>query len=368
MQEKRNVLAHRIANWQKIQDIYMPSTLSLRPRQESSDADTEAQASSESSQSSSGPEKITLFLPSACPASIRLSEEMQPLMGKETQLRVAQAYDALSYIKKLRRILVGISAFKHQNISGTGGRANTRVRSLYEKFQGRIKLAAQRYRMAYTALLILDQNGSWSSQLRVLHDTDIRGPDQDADDESEGKREHSWIWLVGTNADPSNDDSETMETMRVEWGKTWARAQRWAEEVKLLQEEMRRVLEYFKWKAAWWRSKAKSRNDADLAIASGLSAYSEKQAVIVERLGQTFAKRWSATLKKNGLHADWQGRYDNLPRLVSLWEVERMEKELDKEDRNGAIDNESEEDLEEEEGEEEEGEEEEGEEGNGRIG
>ena len=329
----------------------MPTVLSQRPATEPSNPEANDNSLLEPSQPSIQPEKIALLLPSGCSPSTDLSETMRSLMTKEAQLRIAQAYDALSYIKKIRRILVGISAFKHQHISGTGGRANTRVRSLYEKFQGRIRLAALRYRTAYAALLILDKDGSWTSQLRVLDDADIRGPSQDPDDgESEGKREHSWIWLVGTNTDlqSSEADSETLETMRVEWGKTWARAQRWSEEVKLLQEEMRRVLEYLRWKATWWESKAKVRKDVDLAVGNGLLAYSGKQAMIYNRLAQRFAKQWSFTLQGQGIRASWQQQFDKLPRLVSLWEVERIEKELDLDQENEGLDEESEEENEEE--------------------
>ena len=279
-------------------------------------------------------EKIQLFLPSACPSSVLHSTSMESFVSKEAQLRIAQAHDALAYIKKLRRILVTVATFKHQNVSGTGGRANTRIRTLYDKFQGRIRLAATRYRAAYSALLILDPDGSWNTQLRVLLDDDIRGPGQDTDGEvlGEGRREHSWIWLVGSNADSQTDESETQDAMRVEWGKTQARAQRWTEEVQLLQEEMRRVLEFLTWRASWWRSRPSHRETVDTALASGLIAYSEKQAVVLERLAQSFAKQWSPILKKKGFQFKWQRHYDKAPRPSSLWEVERVEKELDQEE------------------------------------
>ena len=39
---------------------------------------------------------------------------------------------------------------------------------------------------------------------------------------------------------------------RLEWSKAYARKARWSEEVKLLKEEMRRVLEFLKWKSTDW--------------------------------------------------------------------------------------------------------------------
>ena len=319
LQEKRNVLAHRITNWQKIQDIYMPMITPLRPEKETTIGESEP--------SQIEAERIKLFLPSTCLPHIEDPDKVKSLVAKEGQLRLGQAYDALDCIKRLRRILASISIFKHQNVSGTGGRANTRIRSLYDKFQGRIQLAAHRYRAAYSALHILDPEGSWHSQLRVLDDSDIRGPGKSDDElQGEGRRELSWIWLVGSDKSLQSDDKEAIEAMRVEWGKTRARAQRWSEEVQLLREEMRRVLEYFKWKAAWWRSKKNAQLTVGPAISNGLQAYAEKQAVILERLGQVCAQKWSAVLKKHSFQDDWQKQYDKLPQLPSIWNVERVKK------------------------------------------
>ena len=315
----------------------MPQVASLRTRVEASDVLSDLNNQSvENTSAESRAERIPLFLPSACPASILLLDESKPLVVKEIQLRTAQAYDALAHIKKLRRILVSIATFKHQNVSGTGNRANTRMRSLYDKFQGRIRLAASRYRAAHASLCKLDPSGTWSTQLKVLNDTDIRGPSKDTEDEvlGEGQREHSWIWLVGANIESNEGDSETTEAMRVEWGKTWARAQRWREEVKLLQEEMRRILEYFSWKAAWWRSKAVGMMDTDPATLSGMMAYAEKQAMIMERLREDFSKRWSKVLKKQGIQTEWQKQYDKLPKsTTSTWERRKAVEEIDENDR-----------------------------------
>ena len=87
----------------------MPRVSSLRPPKEVTDTDSDIPQVEEA-------EKIKLFLPSACPTDLLQSESMKPLALKEAQLRLGQAYDALDYIKKLRRILAGISIFKHQNV------------------------------------------------------------------------------------------------------------------------------------------------------------------------------------------------------------------------------------------------------------
>ena len=53
--------------------------------------------------------------------------------------------------------------------------------------------------------------------------------------------------------------------MRVEWTKTRARAERWSEEVILLNEEMQHILRYFEWKAGWWMMRRGLRHDATSA-------------------------------------------------------------------------------------------------------
>ncbi|KAK7682068.1 hypothetical protein QCA50_015032 [Cerrena zonata] len=121
--------------------------------------------------------------------------------------------------------------------------------------------------------------------------------------------------------------------MRVEWAKTKARAQRWSEEVILLQEEMRRVLEYFSWKAAWWRSKGKLRQDSvDASLLSGLTAYSEKQAMVFDRLQQRFAAQWSEILKKLQIQTPWQAKYAKMPQIPSLWQLAKTAEEADQEE------------------------------------
>jgi hypothetical protein len=56
---------------------------------------------------------------------------------------------------------------------------------------------------------------------------------------------------VTDNPDNSNDN-----ILRVEWVKSCTRAARACEEVLLLREEMRRVLEYLQWELRWWVTQA----------------------------------------------------------------------------------------------------------------
>ena len=81
--------------------------------------------------------------------------------------------------------------------------------------------------------------------------------------------------------------------MRVQWCRTRARAMRWSEEVLLLQEEMRRVLEYMSWFANWWTSHAALPSTAhDPYLSEGLTAYAAKQEDLRLSLRNHFETLW----------------------------------------------------------------------------
>ena len=68
---------------------------------------------------------------------------------------------------------------------------------------------------------------------------------------------------------------------------------RWSEEVLLIQEEMRRVLEYMSWFANWWTSHAVVPSmDHDPYLTEGLTAYAAKQADLRLSLRNHFEMMW----------------------------------------------------------------------------
>ena len=80
---------------------------------------------------------------------------------------------------------------------------------------------------------------------------------------------------------------------QLEWSKSYARTQRWQEEVKLLKEEMRRTLEFLKWKSSLWVIKS-SKSDPFLpsALSEGLRAYTFRQADVMMSLHNHFLSLW----------------------------------------------------------------------------
>jgi hypothetical protein len=97
--------------------------------------------------------------------------------------------------------------------------------------------------------------------------------------------------------------------MRVEWVKSKARAECWREETVLLSEEMRRVIQYFDWKAKWWIGQGSRRLNATAEVRDGMAAYSAKQAAFCRRFAKSFAGQWYTTLATNNLPTDWPVDY-----------------------------------------------------------
>ncbi|TDL25097.1 hypothetical protein BD410DRAFT_717811, partial [Rickenella mellea] len=306
-QQKRHALKHRIDHWRGIQAVYMPGVSStLHDRNPSLDERTEA----------GNAELSPLILPSALQVSDRIASSLPGLAEKERRLRLAQADDCLQQIRRLLRIKSNLWQYKLTNVSGQ--RASTRARSIIDRFGQKVQRHADRYRAARTALLALDPTGDWQTRLHVLNTGDIRGLGRDDDTnngtgrkkgmptrESEGRRGVSWIWIrkVGhVNHMVFTYVSDVFRTsaMRVEWAKSWARAERWREEVILVTEEMRRTLAFLEWRAKWWESQVDSRMET-VDVKSGLRAYAMKQAAVQRDLAKRFARLWIPFLRKNGL-------------------------------------------------------------------
>ena len=93
----------------------------------------------------------------------------------------------------------------------------------------------------------------------------------------------------------------------VEWAKTYARANRFGEEVELVLEEMRRTQRYFAWRCSWWLQREDVQTiggcNSEL-ITSGRRAYARKQVSIYTRLASKFVGTWERELERNELSID----------------------------------------------------------------
>lgn len=79
---------------------------------------------------------------------------------------------------------------------------------------------------------------------------------------------------------------------QLEWSKSYARSQRWREEVELLKEEMRRTLEFLKWKSSAWAAMSSTSSSSSSALREGLRAYALRQADVFTSLRGHFLSLW----------------------------------------------------------------------------
>lgn len=88
--------------------------------------------------------------------------------------------------------------------------------------------------------------------------------------------------------------SHCVSGLRIEWCKARACEGRWSEEVLLLLEEMRRVIEFFKWQAKWWKDRGTAAIFAKPAHQEGGLAYAARQAHIRLTMVKHIQELWVA--------------------------------------------------------------------------
>ena len=294
--EKRGVLLHRIDKWRKLQAVYMPGVF---------DADTTDPGSPQKVKA----ESIKLLLPSQLDAEDRDSICLGGIINSEKELRLAQLEDSLNDLRRARRIRRGLLVFHKVQLAGEGQKTQTKSQAVLKTVQNRISRCVRRYRVAHDALLCLDPDGEWKKLYLPLTDSDNRGPAKEPEEKpgSDGQYTLSWIWRSSTT---TVSPDEVNEDMRVEWAQCAARADRWEEEVTLLQEEMRRTVQFLEWKSGDWLAKVDAREGTTTpAVRSGLSAYANKQSDVFHNLAVRCCQRWRSTLATHSLPHAWATKF-----------------------------------------------------------
>jgi hypothetical protein len=294
--EKRATLLYLIDKWRQIQAIYMPGVLNIETTDPKSPQRVKA-------------ELITLWLPSQLDAKGRNTICLGGVVNSETELRLAQLEDSLDDLRRARRTRRGLILFHKVQLAGQGQKTQTKSQAAMRAIQDRIDRYVRRYRTARDALLCLNAPGKWRELYRPLTNDDNRGPGKEQEEASgsDGKYAPSWIWRFTTTA---ISPDEVNEDMRVEWAQCVARADRWEEEQTLLQEEMRRVVEFLEWRSGDWLTKVDLRTDTITpAVRSGLSAYARKQGTIFHRIAVRFCRLWRSTLVSLSLPHSWATKF-----------------------------------------------------------
>lgn len=302
----------QVRKWQQVQLVYMPGAATPSLPAHERDANEDDAGDLET------PEKMPLVLPSGMESIQRDAVCLHNVAEYERQLRLTQLQDSLIELRHVRRIRHTLLMNHRTQIAGQGQRANTRSRAVINSVEERISKFVHRYRAAYNALIRLDPTGEWQRTYLELKDEDNRGPGKEDDEQGPGDGSYtfSWIWLSNPRACDAGggdgdyggiaSDEEVNDVMRVQWATSRARMERWAEEVELLQEEMRRVVMFLEWKSKDWLARQETRSTtAPPSVQSGLQAYARKQAAIHHDLAASFSMLWYPTLVAYNLQHSW---------------------------------------------------------------
>ncbi|KAJ7814657.1 hypothetical protein B0H13DRAFT_1664617 [Mycena leptocephala] len=244
--EWSNKLGRKLLEWMKIRKLFTPTVAILRA------ADKKARATAARLQPTLQVpvHAMKLLLPSrlATMPDTVVKESHAPY---EFQLRVGQADEALREVRSL--LLVRTKKCSWKDDFARGVTASTRTKTS-------IKLPRATF---------ADANHRLRTKKRKMQEeieVEMRRKELD-------ERPASWILLMLL----SEEDAETgmMEALQIEWARTQARAWRWMEEVDLLEEEMRRVLEFLKWRVGWWMSLVDQQPEVveDVVLQEGFTAY-----------------------------------------------------------------------------------------------
>ncbi|KAJ7662673.1 hypothetical protein DFH06DRAFT_1325031 [Mycena polygramma] len=314
MVERTTKLRRKIISWIDIQRGFFPVVDILRAREDA------ARARAARTQARPGLQayEIKLWMPSAIAVQAGMKSLMQvPLMrdaqDHEYRLRVGQGNESLDEIR--RQLLVRTHLYKDKDAWVRGVYQNTRSNDKIELCDERIRRMTSQYRDARVALVRLGrvlEKSEWERTLQPLLDEDVRGMpratfgDPDRQKATAPRRRKtkkarvekppttvSWIWIAQAQQLKPGETAAMNEALRIEWAKARARAHRWREEVDLLEEEMRRILQFFAWRSAWWMERVEDRGLAAGAQREGETAYALRQAKLQADLGAHFSKMWA---------------------------------------------------------------------------
>lgn len=286
-------------------------------------------------------EKMAIYLPSSLNPSNQTSACIAGLVEVEDRLRLAHCTEALEDLRRHLRTRSFATKLRRHAAHSQG--TYTRARALQDQIDGKVRAATVRYRAARKALLSLRGPGHWEEGLRELQDGDIRGLNERALTEreeeeqhrahrlagiedsgltintvavtgvetGEGRRSLSWLWYNVSADEASEEIGGTMhDCIRVEWVKARARADRWHEELQLLEEEMRRVLAYCVHRAKWWEEQPPCRQLPESTLLEGLRAYAAEHAHSERRLAAKWSAQWAAVRERAKLAFDNEGGVD----------------------------------------------------------
>ncbi|KAF8209183.1 hypothetical protein K438DRAFT_1572996 [Mycena galopus ATCC 62051] len=287
--KRRVALVKRIRAFRNLQRTYMPKLRRFLTATQRELWDSEAERNAEA---------VRLFMPSDI--SDRQTRERACAVGLpevETDLRTGEAREALNALRKGLRTRTMTNRFRLRHC--TGQRMLTRGQGVLRQVNLKIHKAKLRYRYVRNTLMRLKGHGPWERELRVLEDSDGGIAAFGVVALGESRRTLSWIWYVVKSEDPSEEELVEVSALRVEWCKACARMRRWHEDVILVEEEMRRTIEYGYWSAREWAKRGGARaSGVDEELLEGLTAYAREQEDREITTSVQLAAKWARIREK----------------------------------------------------------------------
>ncbi|KAF8151201.1 hypothetical protein K438DRAFT_1623891 [Mycena galopus ATCC 62051] len=314
--KRRTNLLKRIRAFRKLQRTYMPRLRKYL---------TVSQRALFDSETDRNAEGVRLFMPSdILDSKKRVLACAMGLPDAEADLRVGEAREALGALRQGLRTRTMTNRFRLRHC--TGQRMLTRGQGILRHINLKIHKAKLRYRYARNAIKRLRGDGPWEMELKILEDSDVRALNERAltaeeaeqrkaihDYEEvaeeggvaafgvvalgESRRTLSWIWYQAKAEDPT--EAELVEALRVEWCKAYARMRRWHEDVVLVEEEMRRTIEYGYWSAGTWATREERRaRTVEPELQEGLAAYAREQQWREIETCEKLEEKWAGVRAK----------------------------------------------------------------------
>ncbi|KAF9042630.1 hypothetical protein BDZ89DRAFT_944067 [Hymenopellis radicata] len=337
--QRRRGLTVKIKEFRKWQAVYMPGVDGILKEDEHKRRETQSSAPLA--------EDVKLYLPSQCAGRLRRRSKCpKRLINQEATLRKGQCSEALDRLRS--RLIAKRYLTNFRNAHHVGQKDTTRSSKLLSSMSAKVQQATRKYRVARAALADLTGEASCGA-FRVLHDSDVKvyqTAESDAEavkklgrlDRRDSRRTvhvagetratMSWIWTASGGPDAEEDVANPSTGVRIEWAKALARKTRWAEEVELLKEEMRRVLRTLKWEEEQWSRRANAVVEhLRLAEAQGRRGYALRQMRDRARIRESFEELWLRSAPARGRKA---GAMDGmaLAALTTLIEGERRTDEF----------------------------------------
>ncbi|KAJ7257694.1 hypothetical protein C8J57DRAFT_1436922 [Mycena rebaudengoi] len=320
--ERTSKLRRKIVTWMEIQAQFFPQVLILR------DLEDAARVRASRTQPIQGVkvQDLALWLPSALQKKGTETPCAPDVLEYEYRMRVGQAHEALHEMR--HQLLVRTKLYKYKDPSTRGVAANTRMNDKLEAINDKIRRLAKVYRVARATLEVLGaalKRNEWAWTLKELKEEDVRGLPRatfaDPDRQKGGKnskkvraakkrsrtkrarlaakveRVVSWIWIAEAQVVRDGESPAMNEALRIEWAKARARCMRWREEVDLLEEEMRRIVQFLMWRSDWWRQQIGRKGLVDGAQLEGETAYALRQSAFQTALASSFTAKWAGRLR-----------------------------------------------------------------------